>query len=372
MITPSNVSWGSYRQYEGAYFGGSKGFVLSANPTEGQRIMAVVTSTEGGKADAINAYDRCIISCGYIQWCEAMYLVSNLLGYIFTQNPGLMAPMKPALDASGAVFKRKDQNKWRFYFGNGGGQEVDDHAEQTKLFLLNSTGLKGSWDDASKTHVKLWAASLANTLAQPEADTLQVEYTAARIRTFATREAATLLFDGQPDAGWVGGLRAGFLSFAANLPAVASKHLLVAAGASSAPKWSEDWCIGILKQLTFGPGISIYPGRYNKIRPVIEKLYGINLPDFAEELKVWQAHQNEGMDAPSASEPTFQNVEEVQELLIHLGYDLGPAGADGKSGPKTRDAIQAYQTARGLDPDGVVGKMTRKDMLTVYRALPLR
>jgi hypothetical protein len=310
-----------------------------------------------------------IISVGLIQYGEAgQYSVSDMLGVVAKKDDDLLDLLKPALAQSHATFKTNEKNRYRFFLPGG---EVDTITEQQQLFL-QCDGHKDSWNDSSKLYAKTWAACVASVFEQPDAQVAQVSYIAPRLKGFAMKEAATLLFDGQPDSGWVGGLRAGFLSFAANLPAVASKHLLVAAGASSAPKWSEDWCIGILKQLTFGPGISIYPGRYNKIRPVIEKLYGINLPDFAEELRVWQAHQDEGMDAPSASEPTFMNVGEVQELLIHLGYDLGPSGADGTSGPKTKEAISMYQTARGLDPDGVVGKLTRKDMLEMYRSLPLK
>jgi hypothetical protein len=366
MTTQTDVKWGSYKDYEGAYFHGSKKFVLPPNPTPNQLVMSVITSTEGGAPDGINAYDRCIISVGYIQWCEAaFFLVSNLLGNILSKNPNLVEPLKPALQASGATFKPKTPGgKWRFFVGDN---EVDERPEQTKLFLLNSTGLRGSWDDPSKAHVKLWTASMANLLVQPEAEAIQVEYTAARVKTFATKEAAAILFDGQPDTGWVGGLRAGYLSFAANLPAVASKQLLEAVKSTTAPKWSKDWCISVLKQLTFGPGITIYPGRYNKIRPVIEKNYGVDLPDFADELKTWQGVQDDGIDPPVELEPAFQTVEEIQTFLISLGYDLGPAGADGRLGTKTTEAISTFQRLNGLSSDGVVGPKTRAKMLQVFR-----
>jgi hypothetical protein len=367
LTSPSEIRWGRYKAYEGAYYLGSGQFKLPANPTNNHLVVSVICSTEGGSVNAINAYDRCILSAGLVQWCEAAYfLVSNLLGHILSKNPSLIAPLQPALDASNAEFKQKGGGKWRFFFKDS--NEVDQHDEQTKLFLLNSSGLQGSWDSASKEHVKLWVASFANTLIQPEADVAQVEYTAARVKTFATREAATILFDGAPDTGWVAGLRAAYLSYAANLPAIASKQLLAAVAATTAPKWSPDWCITVLKQLTFGPNISIYPGRYNKIRPVIEKNWGINLPDFADELKAWQASQDVDIDPPTPHEPSFQTVEEIQTFLISLGHDLGPAGADGKPGKKTQEAIQTFQRLNGLLSDGLVGPKTRAKMLEVYRA----
>lgn len=44
----------------------------------------------------------------------------------------------------------------------------------------------------------------------------------------------------------------------------------------------------------------------------------------------------------------------VQEALLARGYDPGPV--DGALGPKTRDAIRAYQSANGLSPTGEVSR----------------
>jgi hypothetical protein len=52
-------------------------------------------------------------------------------------------------------------------------------------------------------------------------------------------------------------------------------------------------------------------------------------------------------------------VTEIQRALIARGYDLGPSGADGRSGAKTQAAIKAFQVANGLTPDGKVGENTK-------------
>lgn len=62
-------------------------------------------------------------------------------------------------------------------------------------------------------------------------------------------------------------------------------------------------------------------------------------------------------------------VREYQEQLIKLGYDLGPAGADGTPGSRTEAAVRAFQRRAGLTVDGIVGPATRAALV---RALDAR
>lgn len=56
-------------------------------------------------------------------------------------------------------------------------------------------------------------------------------------------------------------------------------------------------------------------------------------------------------------------VRDLQLELLDLGYDLGPAGADGDFGNATHNAVMAFQTSYGLTPvDGVPGPETRAAM----------
>lgn len=68
---------------------------------------------------------------------------------------------------------------------------------------------------------------------------------------------------------------------------------------------------------------------------------------------------------PGKERPTIRKgssgeyVKELQEDLIHLGYDCGKAGADGKCGTGTVAAIRAFQADHPpLVADGICGKLT--------------
>lgn len=58
----------------------------------------------------------------------------------------------------------------------------------------------------------------------------------------------------------------------------------------------------------------------------------------------------------TAAPPAAMSVAEIQTRLNAMGFDCG--AVDGKMGPKTRAAVVKFQTARGLDPDGIVGPKT--------------
>lgn len=289
MVGISQLGWGKYGGYEGPYFKGSIPYKLPDNPTEDDRRVRVVTSTEGGAYDAINMYDKCIVSVGLIQWCEAQYyLTSRLLHEICnTIGPAkVLLALKPAFDLYNADFKPNVQKQWRFHFNDARG-EVNTLQKQQDLFL-GCNGKEGMWTPEARGRAQLWAACLTNVWSDPLAQRVQVKYTAQRLMGFVLKDAKQALWDGTADVGWTGALRAAYLSFAANNTVKANDSVIKAMASLKSPKWSAAWCTGVLKQLTFGPGVAIYGERYNKIRPWLEQLWtGVTLPKTADELKAW-------------------------------------------------------------------------------------
>lgn len=54
-------------------------------------------------------------------------------------------------------------------------------------------------------------------------------------------------------------------------------------------------------------------------------------------------------------------IKQIQCLLEYLGYE--PGAIDGANGPKTRDAVKAFQRAEGLAADGIAGANTQAKLL---------
>ena len=61
-------------------------------------------------------------------------------------------------------------------------------------------------------------------------------------------------------------------------------------------------------------------------------------------------------------------VERLQSLLEERGFSSG--GADGCFGARTRYAVQAFQKAAGLQPDGIVGPLTSEALRRTDRPRP--
>lgn len=315
---------------------------MPSNPTEADRMMAVLTATEGGSWNAVNMYDVCIHTVGLIQWCDRYYLVTDLYGKVYERDPTLLAPLREVLEFSNADLRMSVRGKYRFVYKDSRGK-VDSPQEQKRLYLWNSTGHKGSWDAESRAHAKNWAAAAATVFEHPDAIEVQRNYTISKLLggAFVLPFARSIIRDA-PDNDLGRAFTAAYMSYAGNNPTWANKYLQAAIGSSKAERYSQDWLVDVLRMLTFGPKVYIYPHRYKAIRPVLERLYGIDIPDLPADLKT------ELSLTPS----------EIQNLLLDLGHDLGPHGVDGRIGPKTMEAVREFQRAHGMDDDGLIGEDT--------------
>lgn len=360
MVSPSQIGWGSYQAYEGPWFKGSVKYVLPDNPNFGAKLGAVITATEGGMLDAWNGYDVCIATGGFIQWCNRapQRSVDRMLAAFHEVDAALLDGYLKKIDPTLTLAfdsKGEPHLMWN-------GSHISTMDRQKAFWLGGSTGLKGQWTAGQKSWARHVAAGVASILAEPAFHQAQLDFTVPKLLTFATSFGVKELFeDGFPTEGWEGAFRAIYISYAANMPAViarlwkANRDKLLAMDA-------ENRCIAWAKICAFSTGIAIYPQRYNHIRKTVEELFGVDLPDFANELRTWEA------SLPEGCESLTKDPKAIQQALIDLGYDLGPSGADGKIGPKSQGALRDFQKRHGLVVDGVVGPKTLKALSDAINA----
>lgn len=352
-----NVLWGSYQKFEGPWCRGVHPFVLSGSPTDNEKILAVITATEGGAYDAVNMYDMCLWTVGIIQWCNAapQLSVDDMLGRAVEIDPFCIKPLAELALERAYTFK-KVGGKYRF---ERGGNVVVTAEDQKSLYFLNSRGAKGTWDAASKQWARRWCEASARVWESSDARKAQLEYTAQRVQSFAYGAGRTLLSQ-MPNTNIGQAWRAMYLSFAANNPVKAAQAVAAVVDDRSSTPWTEAWLNEMAYSLVTRPGISIYPSRYNKIRPVIEWMYGINLPDYADELAAWSKHRFNGRWC----EPI-----EIQRALLALGYDIGPSGADGVIGARTRAAIRLFEPTERVPIEHQDGFFDEHTAVAMERAL---
>jgi hypothetical protein len=343
MVTKaSDIRWGTYNKYEGPWYPGVVKYVPPKNPSLEHQVISVITATEGGALDAINRYDSCIDTQGVIQWCNraSMFFVDSMYSLLDDRS---LIPVQAIAGTRGYSFDRT--------IGHFRGKDgpVDNSSKQASMYFLGASGLKGTWKEDQKQFAKEWVAAAADVWKNPFAQEAQIMFTASRVsRYFITSPlASSILADAREKATPESlAFYCAYLSFAANNPKKAADSLKAAVD-ELAPKtktFTIDWLVEVLRHLTFDPGIAIYPGRYNKIRPVLEMLYGVDLPDFAQELQTYRAR------FPAR----FSTEKDIQEYLIMLGYDLGPKGADGIFGPKSKRALRDFEVDHSLlDADGI-------------------
>jgi hypothetical protein len=358
-VTASQIRWGQYSVYEGPYFPGVTQYQMPESPDFEDKLLRTVTATEGGAYDAINMYDSCILSVGIIQLCEKLFKVSDMLGECAMEELSFIKTMLAQLPYP-ADFKKNPRNQWRLMFLDGRG-DVDSPDKMRLMYLGGASGQKGGYTDAQKAHAKEVAVVFASLWDNPGMRQAQVNHLKPRMASYVMSRAKGILAQNQDKDGLSGALKAAVVSYAANIPTVADKCLWEA---SQLPAWASasdaDKFTLAMKSMVFSSQVAIWPGRYKKIQPVLENLFGVDLPTL-EDL----AGPN---DSPHTANGNFNTPQSIQQFLIDHGYDLGPAGADGMVGPKTREAIVSFQCSKNLYPDGVVGPETRSAMLSVLQS----
>lgn len=125
-----------------------------------------------------------------------------------------------------------------------------------------------------------------------------------------------------------------------------------------------DWCFGIGKTVlewaphyaTHSYGDRLLAMMSDLEKTEVEKKHSTNI------ITVTLPELRCGMYQDS---PYTEQIKVMQILLIYKGFDCGTSGADGSFGNATKTAVILFQTANGLNPDGICGIKTWSKLLDV-------
>ena len=371
MASIDKIKWASYKEYSGPWYRGSKKLSLADDHDFLDEAVYIFSSTEGC-IDSVNMYDKCIVSVGCAQWCEAftggfVELIGELIeaknlasaknstkGYDY-----IAKKLRRGLISSSAVLKKNDAGKWNFFFKNNDGTETEVLTlKQKRELYLKSTGKKEDWSESSKRHARTWAYCITELWNEEWTHSVQLKYTKDRMMNFVLSGAKKILFS-EPeldiDDPAIRCIRAAYLSYAGNNPKKANDNLRIANFNSTHKKWSYEWIVDVLGQLTFGANTpDIYPHRYDAIVDELNELYSYDLPTDHKQLKLRYEE--------------FLNVErakaEVQEPLRQLGLYTG--AVDGLIGDRTKSAIHKLQDAVGMP---ITGEPDSKTLSAIANAV---
>lgn len=268
------IGWGEYGGFEGPFCWGSKTLPIVANPTWNDNLLRVISATEG-HYDSVNMYDKCIVSVGCVQWGEACNngSVTRLIKEVAQQLPTLVYQNFTGLPGG-----------WNQHTGTfvelPSQKQITNPELMRKIYLGGSSGAKGAWTDPQKTAAKKWCLAFARLFQNDKACEIQRDYSARELEKYKGKVAKEVLWDGTEGA-YQDALRLIYMSYSANLPSTTEKYLklgLQSATEKGFEKWSPEWLWELVESWRSKAKVGIWPGRYSKIKPVIEDITCVSLP----------------------------------------------------------------------------------------------
>lgn len=345
-----NVSWGSYKEYEGPVVWGVQP-VAKPSPEASalEKEYYLATKAEGGKVDATQAYDRGVITTGAIQVIEAgSFGVTELLGFCKNKvqylNEDDNDPLFQALaeHIKGWILVRTSSGKYRWQ-QKGTTNIADTIDESRQVYLAGASGLKGTWTKDQTDYAKETVRLIANLWQDPLWREAQKEYLSPRLWSFAMQSSKVILFDKTYESRpFYAATKALFISFSINSPAKTDQIFNQIVSHTAKNELFEEAFFNQFSISLLTQGFTIWKARFNAIRNDIYELYGVQISEGIA------SKPETGYDIKSYT------IKDYQALLIKLGFSCGPSGVDGVFGKNTAAAVLQFQKKYGLQQTGLL------------------
>lgn len=276
----SDVKWVKFKDREGPVVHGSIEYSCPEMPSEDERILSIVAKAEGGRFDAVNMYDRGIVSIGLLQWAEHVGKVSRFFGYAMER--GAASPLtkifQPMFDRTGVglqTFQEGKHSRWRFSFQ---GSPVMT-PESLQATFLGCDGVSSSWNDERRSMAIEWARTFHQALIVTR-DYMQV-YACQDMHGFVTPLVKSALFRTfTSETNALRASRALYIAMAVNSPGGAQKAFVAVSNDKNVQLASVDWCqnfFNTLKQPN-GEVPKQFANRYVRVKSLVESMYNVTLP----------------------------------------------------------------------------------------------
>lgn len=275
----SGVKWVKFKDREGPVIHGTMDFRLTNAAGDAEKQLAVVCACEGSQFDAINMYDRGIVSVGLLQWAEHVGKVSRFLGHAIDSGckDALTKIFRPMFDKTHvdlAPFTEGRASRWRFTHVS----VPITTPEGLQDALYGCDGLSSSWNDERRSLAIEWARTFHEAMTVIPT-TLQAAYAAADIQSYvvpAVRKTALFTPSDVQRSPLERAAQALYVAMAVNSPGGAQK----AFAATPYSVGSDDWCKEFFEAVKAPAGDvpKQFATRYRRAKPIIENLYNVSLP----------------------------------------------------------------------------------------------
>lgn len=337
----SDVEWVAYGKREGPMCRGAHPHAWDM-PTSSARLaagqlrpvdvwLAAAMACEGGCYDAVNMYDRGIVSVGLLQWSEVGWRnLSRMLDFV-VRNGGddaVRRALTPALELTGA---RISPSGFSIIYTSQNGRGCYDSAPQgkhddsiTKELFLGCDGFASSWTPAARRRALVWAECFRELFQNDDAREIQRRYATYELNNFVFPRAREILFDrmgnfeGTP---MLHAVRAVYVSMAVNAPGIAQGIVEEFSRSTKIPARSEKWCLSLLSALASTSSAPQFSRRYALSRPIAAAAFNVDLPEDIRAVKtVSSITVFDGATRASAPPPASRafEVEPIVPRIIEL------------------------------------------------------
>lgn len=270
--------------------------IISSRKSFWESVALIAASTEsGGVVSAYNGYDQCVVTLGILQFAGSVAgspLMKLITKFYELDKDLVIKHLQPALDkvpGSELVYNGKCLFKID-------GIEVIKFAEWCNLIQEGVSGVKGTWTESAKETSKVWAECFIRLAEEPKFIEVQKKFFVDQLRSTYFANANIQVTDKdtgkkvivrpldvfsydestiETELNYKRALIATYISYGANIPALASQKLYDSVVKYPERSWTEKFKYFALncKSST----VKEWSIRWNKISGILVQEFGVDI-----------------------------------------------------------------------------------------------